>query len=44
MQYVVLNKEILDAMEKHIYCISYDKECKYCPHYSTEDEVCNFDK
>lgn len=44
MQSISLTEEDLDAIEKWIYCTTYEKDCKYCPHYSAEDEVCNFDK
>lgn len=44
MQYISLTDKDLDTIEKWIYCTSYEKDCEHCPHYSAEDEVCNFDK
>lgn len=44
MDYKALREEYLNAIEEWKWCISYDKDCEHCPHYSAEDEVCNFDK
>jgi hypothetical protein len=44
MQYIPLREEHLNDIEKWMWCISYEKDCEHCPHYSPEDEVCNFDK
>lgn len=42
--YKFLREEYSIAIEEWKWCIKYEKDCDNCPHYSAEDEVCNFDK